>query len=284
MTARQAIPRTHYSRPAAGRLPVLTLILCPWFAAAGEIEDGYSAYQEGDFSTAFRLLNSAATDDRPQLQNLVALMHYLGQGTRGDPVAAHDLFHKAAMNGSIEARKNLGVLHTLGAPGVDVNFEEARIWFATVQATGHEEPPGSKRSSTAIPGTIKTVITYDTDDNSNGKFTYLTFCAGCHGFSGMHFFEYAPSFAMGQRLTKSDAELMQSILHGKGLMPSWEDKLPLSDLEDALAYLRLLSVQTAYGTDTSGINAEPEMYFIFYPRGAGKADAINPHISADDDF
>lgn len=284
MIKRQAIPRARSSWRITGRLPVLMLALCPWLATADAIEDGYDAYQKSDFSTAFRLLNSVATDDQPRLQNLVALMHYRGQGTAADPLTAHDLFHRAAMNGSIEARRNLGVLHTLGAPGVDVNFEEARIWFSTVQATGYEEQPGNRHSPAAIPREINTLITYDADANSNGKFTYLTFCAGCHGFSGMHFFEYAPSFAMGQRLTKSDAELMHSILHGKGLMPSWEDKLPLSDLEDALAYLRLLSIQTAYGTDTSGINDEPEMYFIFYPRGAGAADAINPHITADDDF
>lgn len=280
---RQAIPRAHFPRSIAGRLPVLTLLLFPWLAAGGEIEDGYGAYQKGDYSTAFKLLRPAATDDRPQLQNLVALMYYLGQGTEADPVAAHDLFHTAAMNGSIAARRNLGILHTFGAAGVDINFEEARIWFATVQATGHEEQPGGNSSATVVPEAINTAIPYETNDHSNGKFTYLTFCAGCHGFSGMHFFEYAPSFAMGQRLTKSDAELMNSILHGKGLMPSWDDKLPQSDLDDALAYLRLLSVQTAYGTDTSGINDEPEMYFIFYPRGAAKADAVNPHITVDDD-
>ena len=100
----------------------------------------------------------------------------------------------------------------------------------------------------------------------------------------MHFFKYAPSFAMGQRLTSSDAELMTSIRLGKGLMPSWEDKLPLSDLEDALAYLRLLSIQTSYGMDTSGFNEEPEMFFIFYPRGTGQADAVNPLAVADDDY
>ena len=266
------------------RLPALALALWPWLASAGDIEDGYSAYRDGDFPTALRLLTPAATNDRPQLQNLVALMHYQGQGTDANPAKAHDLFHTAAMNGSVAARTNLGILHTLGAPGVDINFEEAGIWFATVQATGNEDQPGPDLSSMTVPAAINTIISYDHDDNSNGKFTYLTFCAGCHGFSGMHFFEYAPSFAMGQRLTKSDAELMHSIRHGKGLMPSWEDKLPLSDLEDALAYLRLLSVQTAYGTDTSGTNDEPEMYFIFYPRGAGRPDIDNPHLTAKDDF
>ena len=31
------------------------------------------------------------------------------------------------MNGSVSARKNLGVLHTLGAPGVEINFDDCRV-------------------------------------------------------------------------------------------------------------------------------------------------------------
>ena len=68
-------------------------------------------------------------------------------------------------------------------------------------------------------------------------------------------------------MTKSDKELMQSILDGKGLMPSWKDKLPLSELENALGYLRELALRTGYGTDTSAYEAAPEMYFIFNQPG-----------------
>lgn len=263
---------------------MLLLVFTSSRADADNLQDGFDAYQRGDFDDAFRLLAPDATADKPGLQNLVALMLYEGKGTKADPSAAHELFHSAAMNGSVSARKNLGVLHTLGAPGVEINFDEARIWFATAQATGNEDRPGSRASLSALPKSINTIIEPGTGADSNGRRIYLTFCAGCHGFSGMHFFKYAPSFAMGQRLAKSDAELLDSILRGKGLMPSWEDKLPLSDLEDALAYLRLLSIRTAYGMDTTGFEEEPEMYFIFYPRGNGRDDAIDPHITAGDEF
>ena len=77
---------------------------------------------------------------------------------------------------------------------------------------------------------------------------------------------------------------MGVIRRGKGLMPSWEDKLPLSDLEDALAYLRFLAIQTAYGTDVKGFNEAPETYFIFYPRAAGQADFVDPHTLVEDDY
>lgn len=262
----------------------IALLLLPWPGVAEQVQDGFRAYERGDFAAAFRLLAPAATEDEPGLQNLVAMMHYLGRGTDADPAAAHALFHQAAINGSLEARRNLGVLHTLGAPGVKIDFEEARIWFATAQATGYEEQPGASAPSFPVPDTIKAGLSIDPPANNNGRRVYLMFCSGCHGFSGMHFFRYAPSFAMGQRLMKSDAELLTSILKGKGLMPSWEDKLPLSDLQDALQYLRLLSIQTAYGVNTAGFDDEPDMYFIFYPRGAGQEDMLNPHVAVEDDF
>ncbi len=72
---------------------------------------------------------------------------------------------------------------------------------------------------------------------------------------------------MGDRMTKSDAELMQTIMDGKGVMPSWKDKLPRPDLESALGYLRELALRTGYGTDIAAFNGVPEQYFIFNPPG-----------------
>ena len=60
---------------------------------------------------------------------------------------------------------------------------------------------------------------------------------------------------------------MHTILRGKGLMPSWEDKLSESDLEDALGYLQELALRTEYGTNTSAYNQTPEMFYIFNPPG-----------------
>lgn len=259
----------------------LLLLLIPHLILGSDVDDGMAAYRAGDFESAFPLLAQSASADTPGLQNIVALMLYHGRGTPPDPAAAHDLFHSAAMGGSIMARRNLGILHTLGAPGVEINFDEARIWFATAQATGNIDRPSPDQA--AHEGE-EALIAIDGRYNGNGKKIYLTFCSGCHGFSGMNFFKYAPSFAMGQRLTKSDAELMEVIQHGKGMMPSWEDKLPLSDLEDALLYLRFLAIQTAYGMDATGFNEEPEMYFIFYPWSGEQGDIISPHASTEDDY
>lgn len=95
-----------------------------------------------------------------------------------------------------------------------------------------------------------------------GRHVYLTYCAGCHGFDGQAFFPAAPSFAMGERLLKSDAELMQSIREGRNEMPSWESKLPTDWLENALGYIR-------YMADSGETNGTPDYYYVFPPPGSG---------------
>lgn len=94
-----------------------------------------------------------------------------------------------------------------------------------------------------------------------GRYVFLTYCSGCHGFDGQAFYPGAPSFAMGDALSKSDAELMNTILNGKGHMPSWESKLPRPWLETALAYIRFLAVNTVPAT-------APDYFYIFAPLGS----------------
>lgn len=97
-----------------------------------------------------------------------------------------------------------------------------------------------------------------------GRHVFLTYCSGCHGFDGLAFYPAAPSFAMGDRLTKSDAELLRSIFNGRGAMPSWQGKLPEHWLEQALAYIRHMSrTRTASNPEN-----RPEYYYIFAPSGS----------------
>jgi len=254
------------------RLSVCQLLITGLFifvsaASADELQVGYDAYLGGDFSTAYRLLSPAATIENPELQNIVGLMLYRGQGISIDAPAAHELFHSAANLGVADARRNLGVLHTLGPPGVAVDIEEAMMWFTAAISTGNQNVLETQDSQLVVPAAINTRIKPEFQYGGNGKRIYLTFCSGCHGFNGMRFFSHAPSFAMGERMTASAEELMQTILRGKGLMPSWEDKLSESDLEDALGYLRELALRTGYGTDSSAYNQMPEIFYIFEPPG-----------------
>ena len=97
-----------------------------------------------------------------------------------------------------------------------------------------------------------------------GRDVFLTYCSGCHGFDGQAFYPPAPSFAMGDRLIKSDLELMNSILRGRGAMPSWESKLPRLWLKEALAYIRFM----ARTGDSDAPGSWDGRYFIFTPLGS----------------
>jgi mono/diheme cytochrome c family protein len=264
-SARNLPSRSH--QPSFCRLLITVLIVFVSTTKADDLQDGYDAYLSGEFSTAYRLLSPAATIENPALQNLVGLMLYRGQGISMDAAAAHELFHNAADRGIVNARRNLGVLHTIGPPGIAVDIEEAMMWFTAAISSSNQTALETQDSQAVVPAAINTRINPEFKYGGNGKRIYLTFCSGCHGFNGMRFFSHAPSFAMGERLTTSAEELMQTILRGKGLMPSWEDKLSESDLEDALGYLRELALRTGYGTDSSAYNQMPEIFYIFEPPG-----------------
>ena len=49
-------------------------------AAAGPLEDGFAAYQRGDFATTLRLMRPLAEDGNASAQALLGLIYALGQG------------------------------------------------------------------------------------------------------------------------------------------------------------------------------------------------------------
>jgi mono/diheme cytochrome c family protein len=246
---------------------VAIVVLLHGAVSADGLQEGIDAYLQRDYDSAFATLSPAATTKNPLVQNLVGIMLYEGRGTTANPLAAHKLFHSAAALGVMDASRNLGILHTVGAPGVPVDYVEAKVWFNAATAGDNQNAAEPHASSINIPATVESVINVEFEYDGEGKQIYLTYCAGCHGFSGMRFFPSAPSFAMGDRMTKNTDELLQSILRGKGMMPAWEDKLPLSEIKNALGYLRELGLRTGYGTDTSAYDAPPDRYYIFSPMG-----------------
>ncbi|HJN96597.1 MAG: cytochrome c, class I [Gammaproteobacteria bacterium] len=73
-----------------------------------------------------------------------------------------------------------------------------------------------------------------------GKELYESNCAACHGDDGTALLPGTPHFSRGERLEKTDAELMESIVSGLKIMPPWAGIMSEKELEDCLAYLRLL--------------------------------------------
>lgn len=112
----------------------------------------------------------------------------------------------------------------------------------------------------------------------DGAHVFLVYCAGCHGVDGLAAYPAAPSFSMGERLGRDDATLLQSVLAGKGAMPSWENKLSVPELRGAIGYLREMADRVRRG-QAARQRALPGNMYRFRPvgepdaywwRGAGK--------------
>ena len=175
-----------------------------------------------------------AQNSDPKLQNLIGYMLYYGEGVKQDYEKSHQWFHTAAELGETGAQRNLGLFHARvnqHIPEKYYNPIESNEWFSKA---GKTTASSNLSSNNALPsnyfqqGTTQEI----------GKKVYQTFCAGCHGFKGIAAYKSAPSFSKGERLNKSDNELLKSISDGKNLMPGWRDILPENLRHTALLYIR----------------------------------------------
>jgi len=81
------------------------------------------------------------------------------------------------------------------------------------------------------------------EDADAGKQIFEMYCAACHGFDGVPLLPEMPNFAKGERMEKSDADLLKTIQEGKAgtVMPSWTGVLTVEQREEALAFIREIS-------------------------------------------
>ncbi len=96
-----------------------------------------------------------------------------------------------------------------------------------------------------LPGCIMlmqalTITSARAGDPAAGRLTFVSICSSCHGLDGIATYEYAPSFAKGQRLNQDDETLLVSVRDGLGRMPPWGVMLSDQQILDAIAYARTL--------------------------------------------
>lgn len=82
-----------------------------------------------------------------------------------------------------------------------------------------------------------------------GEAGYQTFCTPCHGLSGRgdglvvgRGFPAPPPLTEARLLNASDAQLMEVIAHGKGLMYSYESRIPPAERWAIVAHVRVLQL------------------------------------------
>ena len=118
--------------------------------------------------------------------------------------------------------------------------------------------------------TDASAVSYFGDSNGSelesGEEIYLRFCGGCHGFNGIARYVNSPSFALRERMHKSDEKLARSIRKGKGAMPSWEDMLQPDQIFNLVKFIRTLADSYENGIDKE-IRQPPGLFFRFRPKG-----------------
>ncbi len=75
-------------------------------------------------------------------------------------------------------------------------------------------------------------------DVFHGKEIYIRYCAGCHGDSGVGLMPGMPDFSQGERLLRTDRDLIDSVRIGNGIMPAFNGMLTDEEIENVVAYLR----------------------------------------------
>jgi TPR repeat protein len=120
----------------AGWVMLLLSTLQP--ASAGDFGSGLSAYNRGDYVTAFRDWDSLAEDGDAAAQAGLGFLFHKGLGVTQDDVEAASWFEKAAAKGQAEAQLLLGTLYFFGQ-GVRQSYVMAFAWCEIAQSNGQSD-------------------------------------------------------------------------------------------------------------------------------------------------
>ena len=107
-------------------------------AAAGDFRSGLSAYNRGDYVTAFRDWYPLAEHGDARAQAGIGFLFHKGLGVTQDDVEAASWFGKAAAKGQAEAQLLLGTLYFFGE-GVPQNYVTAFAWCEIAQSNGQTD-------------------------------------------------------------------------------------------------------------------------------------------------
>jgi TPR repeat protein len=98
------------------RLPLAALCLALSFApaVAQTVEDGFEAYDAGDYATAKTILLPLAEAGDARAMRWIGNMYYFGKGFPENATTACDWYEKAAIKGFATAQSNLGICFGVG--------------------------------------------------------------------------------------------------------------------------------------------------------------------------
>jgi mono/diheme cytochrome c family protein len=193
-------------------------------------------------ATTYEKFLPLALEGDPEVQNFLGFMFFHGEGVQQNFETAHRWFHKAAGQNNLKAQRNLSLFHSGNVPGIPqqyVNKAEANEWSMRAEENYRRlNSLGSIRIKSLSEQLPQEQHLLEDGKVDIGEKTYLTFCAGCHGYDGIATYPNTPSFALGERLQKEEVVLIESILNGNGGEPGWGETLDQDLLGYTLAYIR----------------------------------------------
>jgi len=104
----------------------------------GDVNEGFAAYQSGDYETAYREFLPEAQRGNLWAQHAVGVMYERGEGVPNDDVEAVRWHRKAAEQGHAPSQYNLGRMYEQGK-GVSKDDAEAVSWYRKAADAGLAE-------------------------------------------------------------------------------------------------------------------------------------------------
>ena len=112
------------------------LLLFPLLALAGPLEDGFTAFREGNYAKAFNIWKPLAEEGNADAQYNVGLLYMNGLGVEKNSRTARQLFMAAAKQGQADAQYNLGLMYYQGTTVFRSN-KDAFQWWEKAAAQNH---------------------------------------------------------------------------------------------------------------------------------------------------
>jgi hypothetical protein len=103
-----------------------------------DINDGWVAYQKGDFKSALQEFQMLAEQGDVIAQYALGLMYDNGEGVTQNNATAFKWYKKAAEKGNAQAQFNIGWMYANGS-GVNKDYLRAGNWYAKAAEQGNKE-------------------------------------------------------------------------------------------------------------------------------------------------
>jgi len=130
------IPNGNHRYMAIGLLILLFSTSLAIAVFGGQFEDAVTAYDLGDYSTAYRLMKPLAEKGQVTAQYNLGVMYFKGEGVQQNYAEAAKWYRKAAEQGYAKAQYDLGVMFQHGQ-GVRQNYDEAVKWYHRAAEQGY---------------------------------------------------------------------------------------------------------------------------------------------------